>query len=206
MSVPEPTLTCSESEWVFVRCTQASAQSSACRNSRRGVPLPQMVILSALESLAPCALRISASMTWLEVRSKLSPGPWRLVGIAEMNSAPYCSGEEDRIGPNFGKPRLGVGLTFQIDRLAVDSENLAVLARQPADDRQADHAAVSGDPDTHALQREDRISRYCGVAHAPWQSGRRRPFRRTAPATWSRAPSRVCFLPWWDRRSATRPR
>ena len=34
-------------------------------------------------------LRINAGNTWLEFRSKLSFGPYRFVGIAEMKSSPY---------------------------------------------------------------------------------------------------------------------
>ena len=32
---------------------------------------------------ALCALTISAGTTWLCIRSKLSPGPYRLVGMSE---------------------------------------------------------------------------------------------------------------------------
>ena len=40
-------------------------------------------------SLASWNLRISAGSTCELVRSKLSCGPYRLVGIAEMKSEPY---------------------------------------------------------------------------------------------------------------------
>ena len=35
-------------------------------------------------------LRIIAGSTWRLLRSKLSPGPYRLVGIAEIHEQPYC--------------------------------------------------------------------------------------------------------------------
>ena len=47
--------------------TQASPRSSACRNSRRGVPLPQQVTDRALDCLASWKRRIRAGSTWLPV-------------------------------------------------------------------------------------------------------------------------------------------
>ena len=44
---------------------------------------------SALHS-ASWNFRMSAGTTCELVRSKLSPGPYRFVGIAEMKSQPYC--------------------------------------------------------------------------------------------------------------------
>ena len=40
-----------------------------------GVPVPPTTISLSPLSLASCALRSSAGSTWLDVRSKLSPGP-----------------------------------------------------------------------------------------------------------------------------------
>ena len=54
---------------------------SACLSPRSQVQRSPLI-------LASWALRISAGMTWLLLRSKLSPGPYRLVGIAEMKSQP----------------------------------------------------------------------------------------------------------------------
>ena len=44
----------------------------------------------APDILASWNLRINAGTTCELVRSKLSPGPYRFVGIAEMKSQPYC--------------------------------------------------------------------------------------------------------------------
>ncbi|MNY68455.1 hypothetical protein D3C86_2062200 [compost metagenome] len=49
----------------FITCTLAAAMSSTYRNSRRGVPLPQMATLGAPDILASWNRRISAGMTWL---------------------------------------------------------------------------------------------------------------------------------------------
>ena len=53
---------------------------AADKNSRIGEPSPQRVTVS----LASDIFRIIAGSTWLVSRSKLSPGPYRLVGIALM--------------------------------------------------------------------------------------------------------------------------
>ena len=49
--------------------------SSTCRNSRRGVPVPQLVTYGAPAARASSYRRISAGSTWLPVGEKLSPGP-----------------------------------------------------------------------------------------------------------------------------------
>ena len=54
-----------------------------------GLPVPQISTASPPDCLASWNLRMSAGNTWLEARSKLSFGPYRLVGIAEMKSLPY---------------------------------------------------------------------------------------------------------------------
>jgi hypothetical protein len=41
-SSPTPTLTISDSSYCCIKNTAASARSSTCRNSRRGVPVPQI--------------------------------------------------------------------------------------------------------------------------------------------------------------------
>ena len=65
------------------------ARSSTWRNSRRGRPLPQTDTSAAPDSFASWNLRISAGSTCELFRSKLSFGPYRFVGIAEMKSQPY---------------------------------------------------------------------------------------------------------------------
>ena len=55
--------------------TSASAQPSTWRNSRRGVPLPQIVRVFSPRSFASCAFWIRAGRTWPDTGSKLSPGP-----------------------------------------------------------------------------------------------------------------------------------
>jgi len=40
--------------------------------------------------LAVTNLRISAGITWLVCRSKLSPGPYRFTGKRKMPFSPYC--------------------------------------------------------------------------------------------------------------------
>ena len=47
--------------------TQASPRSSAWRNSRNGVPLPQQVTDGAFDCLASWKRRIRAGSTWLPV-------------------------------------------------------------------------------------------------------------------------------------------
>lgn len=64
--------------------------SSTCRNSRSGDPVPQFVTDSAPERFASSNRLISAGMTCEPVGEKLSPGPYRLVGIAEIHGRPYC--------------------------------------------------------------------------------------------------------------------
>jgi len=54
-----------------------------------GDPVPHTSTSGLSMVRASWNLRISAGRTWLELRSKLSPGPYRLVGIAEMKLEPY---------------------------------------------------------------------------------------------------------------------
>ncbi len=56
-----------------------------------GLPVPQISTSGAALTFASWNLRISAGRTWLLLRSKLSFGPYRLVGIAEMKLLPYCA-------------------------------------------------------------------------------------------------------------------
>lgn len=45
-------------------CTQAAAMSSTYKNSRLGVPEPQMLTLDASLTLASWKRRMSAGITW----------------------------------------------------------------------------------------------------------------------------------------------
>ena len=60
---------------IFIGGVLAAAMSSTCRNSRRGVPVPQTVTVGSPLILASWNLRIRAGRTWEFCRSKLSPGP-----------------------------------------------------------------------------------------------------------------------------------
>ena len=89
-STPVPTLMWLSMGWVCARytssgscitCTQAAAMSSTCRNSRIGVPLPQMTTSGASACTASWKRRSSAGITCEFSEWKLSPGPYRLVGI-----------------------------------------------------------------------------------------------------------------------------
>ncbi len=64
-----------------ITCTLAAAMSSTCRNSRIGVPLPQITTSGASACTASWKRRSSAGMTCEFSGWKLSPGPYRLVGI-----------------------------------------------------------------------------------------------------------------------------
>ena len=55
----------------------------------RGAAGPPDLDLAPRSTFASWNLRISAGRTWLLLRSKLSFGPYRLVGIAEMKLHPY---------------------------------------------------------------------------------------------------------------------
>ena len=87
-------------------------------------------------------------------------GP-RVVG---QNPAHRGRGQDDPVGPRLGDPILGFRLAAQIDDLPAAGQNLAVLGPQAPDDGGADHAAVSGDPDALALQREGGV-RLSGARH-----------------------------------------
>ena len=71
------------------RYRHALAKSSTCSSSRRGVPVPQFVTSGAPLALASSYLRMSAGSRCELDAEKLSPGPYRLVGIAEIHARPY---------------------------------------------------------------------------------------------------------------------
>src|SRR5205823_8324615 len=83
------TLIISGESYFSSRNRHAEARSSTCKNSRRGVPDPHTTSSRALRDFASCALRRSAANTCDVSRSKLSFGPYRLVGMTEMKVAPY---------------------------------------------------------------------------------------------------------------------
>src|SRR6185295_1349655 len=72
-----------------MRKHSASARSSTYRNSRRGTPEPHTVTSAFPACFAVWNLRRSAGSTCEVLRSKLSPGPYRLVGITEIALKPY---------------------------------------------------------------------------------------------------------------------
>ncbi len=93
-SSPHPTL--SRPSGTSAACTfcrqnvMARPTSSTYRNSRRGLPVPHRASAvsgpaapASMATFASWNLRIIAGRTWLELRSKLSPGPYRFVGISE---------------------------------------------------------------------------------------------------------------------------
>ena len=51
--------------------------------------MPQFVTYGVPVAAASTYRRISAGSRWLPVGEKLSPGPYRLVGIAEIHGRPY---------------------------------------------------------------------------------------------------------------------
>src|SRR4029078_9042079 len=65
MSVPVPTLKRPSPTLCSITNTHASARSSACRNSRRGLPDPHPPRRRSPPTFAWCALRSSAASTWL---------------------------------------------------------------------------------------------------------------------------------------------
>ena len=72
--------------------------SSMCRNSRRSVPVPHTVTAGAPASFASWNRRIRPGTRWESSGWKLSPGPYRFVGMAEM----YCTVLTDWLGSQLG--------------------------------------------------------------------------------------------------------
>ncbi len=60
------------------------------QNPRRGLPVPQFVTEAAPAVTASSYRRINAGNTCDPVREKLSPGPYKTVGIAEIHGNPHC--------------------------------------------------------------------------------------------------------------------
>ena len=63
--------------------------SSTCSSSRRGEPVPQLVTSRLPGATASSYRRMSAGSRCEPCGEKLSPGPYRLVGIAEIQVSPY---------------------------------------------------------------------------------------------------------------------
>ena len=76
----------------------------------------------------------------------------RVVGV---DAADLGGGEKHDIGLALADPGANLRLLAQIRRAAFDRQDLAILGRQPAHDRRADHAAMAGDPDLLAGERKD---------------------------------------------------
>ena len=74
-STPVPTLMCSSSRVVLHQEQARVARSSTWRNSRIGDPVPHTSTSRIGWPIESWNLRISAGSTWLDSRSKLSPGP-----------------------------------------------------------------------------------------------------------------------------------
>jgi hypothetical protein len=72
-----------------MRKAQAEARSSTCISSRRGRPVPQTVTSVSPASFASWNRRMSIGTRWAPSGSKLSLGPYRLVGMAATKSSPY---------------------------------------------------------------------------------------------------------------------
>ena len=54
------------------------------------------------------------------------------IGVVGEDAADLRRGEEDRVGPRLPQTqRLGFRLARQVDVVAVDSQNFAILAREP---------------------------------------------------------------------------
>ena len=79
-----------------------------------------------------------------------------------QNAADSCSSDEDRIRTVLQKPRFNVPLTAQVERFARYRQNRASFALKAANQRRADHTAVTRDPNSLARKRKDDSS---GFAH-----------------------------------------
>jgi hypothetical protein len=64
-------------------------------------------------------------------------------------------GNEDDLRARLFHPPLHLDLAGQGDVIAFDGDKLAVFRVKPPEQRRANHAAVSGDPDSLALEAKD---------------------------------------------------
>ena len=67
--------------------------------------------------------------------------------VVREDAADGRGGDEDRLRAMARHPRLDVGLAAQVELRVRHGEQFATLAREPAHQRRADHAAMPGDPD-----------------------------------------------------------
>ena len=64
-----------------------------------------------------------------------------------MDAADPRRSEDDHVGLCLVHPGPHLGLVAQVEAVAIDGDELAVLARQPAHQRRPDHPAMTGNPD-----------------------------------------------------------
>ena len=84
----------------------------------------------------------------------------RVVGGDAANPG---GGKHDDVGLDVGDVALGVRLAREIDLAAIDGQGLAVFRGETANDGGSHHAAMTGDEDALALQREKFLSRHVAV-------------------------------------------
>ena len=82
-----------------------------------------------------------------------------------MNTTDPSGGEKYRLRLMVGKPAFGGALIGQIEHLVLGDQNLAAFAGEPARDRRAHHAVMTGDVDPSASEFEQ-----CGSRHEVLES------------------------------------
>src|SRR5207302_11275151 len=82
------------------------------------------------------------------------------MGVVGLNAAHPRRGEQHRLRAMLVEPAVNCRLVAEIDRIAADSQNLAFLLPQSADQRRTDHAAMASDEYAPFAKQESRRRRH----------------------------------------------
>ena len=89
------------------------------------------------------------------------------MGVVGMNAAHPRRGEQHRLRAMLVEPAVDCRLVAEIDCIAADSQNLAFLLPQSADQRRTDHAAMAGDEYAARAKAKERRRRHVSSPFPP---------------------------------------